>query len=219
MKSFKNLFIKDDEKEQEPTDSKVSFPVSEGSSPGPKTTAKDNPYLEEILSVYEHGLEKLNMPGYDFYDFFTAIKAAGAQSESVFKMAYQMGKTLDSTITPQKLIADAEFYISKINDVHQTYSSQGKKKLDDLDSKLRLDRDKLTNEAQRIEADIASMKQQIQAAETRLQQTKSDLGKIEEVYKPEENEVKLKLLANDEAMQVSIKKLNVIKESILKYLK
>src|SRR6187549_3881419 len=117
MKSLKHLFIKDDSEEEQPEE-KIAFPVTEPSSgasfspstPSPSTSA--NPYLNEIIEVYEKGLESINMPGYDFYDFYLAVKAAGAQNEAVYKMAFQMGKTMDSSITSLKLSSDAEYYIS-----------------------------------------------------------------------------------------------------------
>ena len=130
-----------------------------------------------------------------------------------------MGKTLDSNISAAKLIADAEFYISKINDVHQGYTTQGKKKLEQLENKTNSERDQLTQQAKRIEEDIAKMKQQILEAERQLEETKSQLGKIGEANLPEKQEIQLKLQANDEAMRVSIKKLNFIKEGIQNFLK
>jgi hypothetical protein len=49
-------------------------------------------------------------------------------------MAFQMASTMDKTVTVQKLTADAEFYISKINEVHSQYSSQGQQKINTITS-------------------------------------------------------------------------------------
>lgn len=226
MKSLKHLFIKDDSEEEQPEE-KIAFPVVEPnlsqnpsfshSTPSHSTTS--NPYLNEIVEVYEKGLESINMPGYDFYDFYQAVKAAGAQNEAIYKMAFQMGKTMDSSITSQKLTTDADYYISKINDVHKTYSEKGVRKLSGLEAELTAEKEKLTGEVNGIEAEINKMRQQIMAMEQKLSETRNDLAKITNKYKPQQDVIKLKLQANDEAMQVSIQKLHSIKDAITKYIK
>ncbi len=222
MKSFKNLFIKEDtEPEQE--EEKPSFPVS-GSNPAnfSHTSAPpsgSNPYLGEIIQVYEKGIESINMPGYDFYDFFLAIKAAGAQNEAIYKMAFQMGKTMDANITAQKLASDAEFYVSKINEVYQNYAQKGSQKLQGLEAEQKAERESLTNEAKALEADIHKLKQEIISMEQKLSEARSQLTKVNEKFKPQEDVIKQKLLANDQAMQVSVQKLNSVKEGIMKYIK
>lgn len=226
MKSFKNLFIKEEEEQQD--DSKPSFPVTPASPtfvPSNQPTlansnlAASNPYLAEIIEVYEKGLEGINMPGYDFYDFYLAIKAAGSQDEAIYKMAFQMGKSMDATVTSQKLSTDAEYYISKINDVHQTYQQKGNQKLEVLQSELKNEKEKLTSEAGKMESEITQMKQQIIALEQKLHETRGSLAKADEKYKPQQDVIKQKLSANDQAMQLSIQKLMAIKEGIQKYIK
>ncbi len=226
MKSLKHLFIKDDS-EEEQADEKMAFPVVEPnlsqnpsfshSTPSPGTTS--NPYLNEIIEVYEKGLESINMPGYDFYDFYLAVKAAGTQSEAIYKMAFQMGKTMDSNITPQKLASDADYYISKINDVYKTYSEKGNQKLNGLESELKTEKENLTSEINHTEAEINKMRQKIMAMEQKLSETRNDLVKVGSKYKPQQDVIKQKLQANDQAMQVSIQKLNSIKEAITNYIK
>jgi hypothetical protein len=218
MKSFKNLFIKDESEKEEPQETN-SFPVSSSSSPVNQVNTGSNPYLDEVVEVYEKGLERINMPGYDFYDFYLAIKAAGSQNNAVYKMAYQMGKTLDSDLSARKLSNDADYYISKLNEVHQNYSEKGKQKLNSLSAELKTDKDRLTAEIQHIEGEITRLKQQIVSMEQKLAETKNDLMKVEGKYSPEQHVINLKLRANDEAMQTAVNTLTSIKEGILKYIK
>jgi hypothetical protein len=221
MKSLKNLFIKEEE-EPEESEQKPSFPISGANSspsnrPGPATNTS-NPYLGEIVEVYEKGLESINMPGYDFYDFYLAIKAAGTQNESIYKMAFQMGKTMDANISPQKLASDAEFYVSKINEVYQTYAQKGSEKLRGLEEEQKAERENLTNQAKILEADIHRLKQEIITMEQKLSEARGHLTKVNEKYKPQEDLIKQKLMANDQAMQVSVQKLNSVKEGIMKHI-
>ena len=226
MKAFKNLFIKEDEAETEqPAPAKPGFPI--GNSPSPSSSPSfpvqsggvSNPYLDEITEVYEKGLQSINMPGYDFYDFYLAIKAAGSQNEAVFKMAFQMGKTMDANITPQKLVSDAEYYISKINEVYKTYNDQGRQKLDGFDKQLQGDRQKLSGEVSLIENDLNGLRQKIVALEKQLSETRAKLNSVDNTYRPQQDTIRQKLSANDQAMQICIQKLNSVKDSILNYLR
>lgn len=220
-KSIKNLFIKDDSEEESPQEGNA-FPVSDSDTPISQSgagNASSNPYLQEITEVYEKGLESINMPGYDFYDFHLAIKAAGSQNEAVYKMAFQMGKTLDSNITSQKLAADADYYISKLNEVYQTYSDKGKQKLNSIAAELKADKDGLTAEINHISGEITRLKQQILSMEQKLTETRNSLTKVEGKYKPQQDVINLKLQANDQAMHLNVKKLTSIKEGIIKFIK
>lgn len=226
MKAFKNLFIKEDETETvSAPPQKTGFPVTDSSPsfssfPSPQSqNTETSPYLGEIIEVYEKGLQSINMPGYDFYDFYLAIKAAGSQNEAIFKMAFQMGKTMDGNITPQKLVADAEYYISKINEVYRTYADQGKQKLDSFDKELHNERQKLSSEASFIETDLNNLRQKIVVLEKQLSDTKTKLHGVDHTYKPQQDVIRQKLSANDQAMHVCVQKLNSVKESILNYLR
>lgn len=227
MKSFKDLFIKSDEEEKEEKEQPViktpSFPIAEPTMNSVPQNVQQplsgNPYVGEIIQVYEKGLESINMPGYDFYDFFTAVNAAGALNEPILKMAFQMGKTMDSGLTAQKLAQDAEYYLSKIRDVHQKYADQGRAKFDSLTGQLRSERENLSNEANGIEIEISKLKQQIMDLEGRLNQTRTTLSKVDEKYKPQQDVIQQKLTANDQAMQISAQKLNAVKNAIVQYLK
>lgn len=221
MKNLKDLFIKSDDEEEEKTPEKQpSFPINDSvSTPNVPQAKSNNPYLAEIIEIYEKGIESMNMPGYDFYDFYVAVKAAGAHNDTVYKMAFQMGKTMDSNVTAEKLANDAEYYLSKINEVYQRYSDQGKQKLESLASQSRTESANLSGEANQIEAEISKLKQQIQLLDRKLAETKGALSKVDEKYKPQQDVIQQKLKANDSAMEISVQKINNIKDGIVKFLK
>jgi hypothetical protein len=221
MKNLKDLFIKSDDEEEEKTPEKQpSFPINDSvSTPNVPQAKSNNPYLAEIIEIYEKGIESMNMPGYDFYDFYVAVKAAGAHNDTVYKMAFQMGKTMDSNVTAEKLANDAEYYLSKINEVYQRYSDQGKQKLESLASQSRTESANLSGEANQIEAEISKLKQQIQSLDRKLAETKGALSKVDEKYKPQQDVIQQKLKANDNAMEISVQKINNIKDGIVKFLK
>lgn len=231
MKNWKSLFVKETEsetakKEKKDTTESFSFPTNDaratvpgsGFSTAPQPSSID-PVVKEVIDVYESGLDSINMPGYDFYEFYKAISSISSVNEHTYQLAYQMAKSLDKTITPQKLMNDAEFYISKINEVHSQYVSQGQQKLNSLQEKKNTDKDKLQREIDAAAARITQLRAELQQLEAEVNQKRGLLAKTDEGFYPQEKAVREKLQANDMARKVSIEKLNSIKEGILKYIK
>ena len=228
MKSWKDLFVKSGENESpknETGSENLSFPVSGNTSaavqasPGYIPQPVNDPIVNEVLQVYENGLDSINMPGYDFYEFYQAVTSIGDSNEQTYKMAYQMAKTLDKTITSQKLMNDAEFYISKINEVYSQYVSQGQQKLNGLQEKKSGEKIKLTGEIDQAAMRVAKLRSELQQLESEITQKRNTLAKIDESFYPQEKSIREKLNANDLARKTSIDKLNMIKEGILKFVK
>lgn len=227
LKNWKNLFVKSEETEEAKSNAQesFSFPVnnaSTGAAPAANSytpAPANDPVVNEVIGVYESGLESINMPGYDFYEFYKAISSTGQVNEHTYQLAYQMAKSLDKTITVQKLMHDAEFYISKINEVHGNYVNQGQSKLRSLEEKKSADKGQLQGEIDRGAARISQLRAELQQLEAEVNQKKSTLSKIDEGFAPQEKAVRDKLIANDTARQASIAKLNAIKEGIFKFIK
>ena len=228
MKNWKSLFVKTEEAAPEKKESmpdSFSFPVSNTNTapnqPAVTYTAQvvNDPVLSEVLQVYENGLESINMPGYDFYEFYKSITSTGLAGEQTYNMAYQMARTLDKTITSQKLVHDAEFYISKINEVHSQYVSQGNQKLNALQEKKVAEKSKLNGEIDQAAQRIAQLRAELQQLESDISQKRTALSKVDEGFNPQEKSIREKLNANDMARKTSIDKLNMIKEGILRFIK
>lgn len=227
MKNWKDLFIKSNEEEQEniaPKD-QLSFPVSGNNnaeffqSSQVSQPVISNPAINEVMKVYESGLESINMPGYDFYEFYMAISSTGAAGEQTYNMAFQMAKSMDKTITVQKLVNDADFYISKINEVYNDYVSQGQQKLNSLQEQKNMEKAKLSAEIDQNNTRMAQLKAELKQLETQLNQQKNDLAKIDQSIYPKEKSIREKLLANDMAKKNSIDKLSMIKEGLHRFIK
>jgi hypothetical protein len=233
FKDFKSLFVKTDEEEPEKAPAPIqdySFPVNNIPSanpvnpapapqPTPAQSSVTDPVVAEVLKTYESGLESINMPGYDFFEFYQTITVAGAPTEQSYKMAYQMAKIVDKNVTVEKLMHDAEFYISKINEVHSQYATQGQAKLNAVGEKKNAERTNLSNEIDQAAARIAQLREEMQKLEADIATKRSVLSKIDESYYAQEKSVKDKLSANDYAHKASIDKLNFVKEGILKFIK
>lgn len=225
LENFKSLFVKTDDEEVIKAPSKepgFSFPVSgnSGSTTQPPITPSiPDSVIKEVLKIYETGLESINMPGYDFYEFYQTISVAGSQTAESYKMAFQMAKMLDKNISIEKLMRDAEFYISKINDVHSQYVAQGQSKLNAINDKKKSEKANLTTEIDQASARIAQLKEEMHKLESDITAKATVLSKIDEGYAPQEKSIKEKLSANDIAHKTSIDKLNIVKEGIVTFIK
>ncbi len=226
MKSWKNLFVKNNEEEKDnatPSASGFSFPAGNSSGPAepsfPDSSGVDQSVINEVLIVYEKGIDSINMPGYDFYEFYKAVSSIPHANEQAYTMAFQMAKSMDSNVSSQKLVSDAEFYISKINEVHNQYSMQGQQKISSLDAKKNDQKNKLTVEINQATQQVTQLRNQLLALESEINQKRLQLTAVDGEYAPQENTIRQKLLANDNAKQISIVKLTSVKEGIQKYIK
>ena len=71
--------------EPTPTSSSTQFPQSSAPQRSQVTSSNiDNAILNSVIEMYESGFESLNLPGYDFYEFFKAIKAVGSNDPNVY---------------------------------------------------------------------------------------------------------------------------------------
>jgi hypothetical protein len=226
MKSWKDLFVKSPETEKEntpPPPGGFSFPTgtvtgqAEPSFAG--LTGADQTAINEVLAVYEKGIDSINMPGYDFYEFYKAINSIPHASDQAYNMAFQMAKSMDNTITAQKLASDADYYISKITEVHNQYYTQGQRKINDLNARKNDEKNKLTVEINQSSEEVNRLRNQLQSLESEINKKRLLLGSIDGDYLPQESGIRQKLLANDNAKQISIVKLTAVKEGIQKHIK
>jgi predicted nucleic acid-binding Zn-ribbon protein len=228
MKNWKSLFIKGDDTtmdKPEQNSSVYNFPTEnislENSTTveAANTTSIDRSVLSEVVAVYEKGIDSINMPGYDFYEFYKAISSISEAGEQSYNMAFTMAKSMDNSVSGQKLLTDAEFYISKINEVHSQYTMQGQQKLNALETKKNESKNKLTHEIDQCVSQINNLRNQLQVLESDLNQKRIKLSAIDSTYFPQETAIRQKLLANDSAKQISVSKLLSVKDNIQKFIK
>ena len=116
------LFIKEDQPKKAVSETKTKFPDALPKSEDMKANLNKfpscDPYIEDVIEIYDNGFNALNMSGYDFYEFYKAIVASGDTSPIVYKMAFNMGKSMDPSLTKEKLITQSDFYLGEIDKVH-----------------------------------------------------------------------------------------------------
>lgn len=238
MKNWKSLFFKDEdessyddtfnskkETNSKPTTDNFSFSVGKSDkAPQVNNTVYQkpilsNPFTSEVLDVYEKGLDSINMPGYDFFEFYRSVSIAeGLNNEQTYKMAFQMATVMDKTLTKEKLVSDADFYISKINEVHNDYITQGQQKLKIIDDKKREEKNRLSQEIEISTARINELRNEIQRLEKEISEKSIKLNGIDAENQANESTIKEKLAANDQAKTVISNMLNLVKDNIRKFI-
>lgn len=170
-------------------------------------TAVSADILNSVLEMYESGFESLNKPGYDFYEFFKAIKAVESNDPSVYKMAMTMAQSVDNKITKSSLLTEANFYVQEIEKVHQHYVNQGNSKKSNILNSQKTKKDKLAKEVSELEKQLLALQNQISDKKNQLQST--DVELMTEVSKIDQ-----KIIANDAARSKILETINVVIEGL-----
>ncbi|WP_109097446.1 hypothetical protein [Aquimarina sp. AU58] len=217
--NWKGLFINDETSEGEKPIETTSAPPSSNSFPEsgksgskfpvhpPKATLVSDSVLTTIIEMYESGFESLNKPGYDFYEFFKAIKAVGSNDPSVYKMAFTMAQGVDSNVSKNSLLTQADFYIKEIEKVHKQYQNQGSSKKSKILSTQKNRKDTLNTEISDLEKKLIEIQNQISVKKDLLQSVDADM--ISEV-----SEIDQKIVANDKARSKILETISAVVEGI-----
>ncbi len=178
----------------------------------PISSQVPNDYIEKALDVYEKGFESLNQPGFDFYEFFQSVAHGGADNPQVYAMAFQIASGMDKTITKDKLVQQADFYLTEIDKVYQEYVTKGNgKKQEALTLK--------DNENKNLVGELESMKQQLAALQIQIDDRQRKLGDIDTKYGPQLSEIENKISANNIANQKIVESIQHVKTGIISNLK
>lgn len=228
-RSFKSLFIEEDEpatvkqpKQSAPkkgmsfpkqSTSKLdtasfSVPITPVSTPvEPVTSDVCEPYMDQIMSMYEDGFKKLNQPGVEFYEFFEAVVDGGIDQPIAYKMALKILQNQEPSMSKETLISQSQFYIDELNKVHSTYQTQGTNKK----SSIAIQQE---TEIDSIQSEISQLELQLQNIQSQIRDKKTKLNNIPASYKTELQEIDCKLMANDAAAQRIIKTIHTVVNGI-----
>src|SRR5690348_1564667 len=108
----------------------ITFPNVNSQQNSATTLASQtsNPHLESVIGMYQKGFDSLNMPGPDFFEFFKTIMKSGADNKAAYTVAFDFIHGMDSSLTKDKLIEQANFYVNEITKVHADTASKGSAK-------------------------------------------------------------------------------------------
>lgn len=222
--NWKSLFVNDEgnspKKEEKPSKSLENnsssvetkkFPDEKVVSSTTNIDSSNNPFVAEILEVYEKGFDSLNLEDFDFFEMYKSVVAVGITNPQSYQMAFTMGKSIKSDLTKQFLLEKAKFYIDEINKVHTKYDATGNAKSQDLNNLVHKEKESLTASISDLETRIAQMQEE-------LQQKKLLLVNVDSKNEKELKELQLKIEANNFAKQKILDSINLVISGINQYL-
>lgn len=220
MQSFnwKSLFVNEEQNDVAKTENQnpVSFTKTENKFPEASTNNhsaenNNNPFLNEILEVYQKGFDGLNNEGFDFFELYKSVYAVGVTNPQSYQMAFAMGKTIKSDLSKEFLIEKAKFYIAEIEKVYAKYDTTGNSKNKDLNNNI-------TAQKQSLSKEIADLEGQIAKLQAELEKKKAELARVDLDNKELFAEIQLKIEANNIAKQRILESINTVVTGINQYL-
>jgi hypothetical protein len=219
--SWKSLFV---------NESQETFPKDKDSAPAPEHEKADrfprdaaihvaqpsgdtlnNPFIPEVLDVYEKGFDSLNQDNFDFYELFKSVMAVGVGNPQSYQMAFTMGKTIRKDLTKELLLEKSEYYKSEIEKVFSRYNAVGTQRKSDLDTDITREKVNLAKEVSDLEEQIAILQRQLDEKRQRLAIIDTDnMGQY--------NEIHLKMEANAYARNKIIASIDQVVSGINQYL-
>ena len=124
--NWKSIFINDSEnttkKEDSETSSKsnqsnqTTTPIQTQTNKFPEEKIANatnesfaNPFVNEILAVYEKAFESLNLSDFDFFEMYKSVVAVGITNPQSYQMAFTMGKSIKPDLTKEYLLKCAVY--------------------------------------------------------------------------------------------------------------
>ena len=215
--NWKSLFINEEGNDQPKNEATTAasfpqankFPEVELNSNVSNTS--NNPFLGEVLDVYQKGFEGLNQEGFDFFEMYKSVNAVGVTNPQSYQMAFTMGKTINSGLTKEFLLDKGKFYLSEIEKVYEKYNITGNSKKSDLNHKITQEKKNLSNSISDLENQIAKLQKE-------LESKKIELNKIDNDNAAQFSELQLKIEANNIAKQKIQDSINLVITGITQYL-
>ncbi len=168
--------------------------------------------LTKFSEMYQKGFDSLNQNGYDFYEYFQAVVHGGIDNPQIYTMAMAMGSAMDKSISKEKLLEQADFYINEIVKVYNKQVEAGNKKKEELTAQK-------STENQNLIGELQNLKEQFAAVQIQIQDRESKLSLIGNKYQPQLSDIDSKLMANDFAKNKIVSTIESVKNGIVNNLK
>ena len=221
--NWKSIFVNDENVTNNTVSKTTQIPTQVQSIPDnkfPETNivtnsvpigTSDNPFLNEILEVYNKGFEGLNNEGFDFFELYKSVMAVGPTNPQSYQMAFTMGKTIKSDLSKEFLLEKSKFYISEIEKVYTKYDATGNSKNKDLNNTI-------TTQKYNLSKNISDLESQIAKLQAELETKKTELARIDMDNKDMFAQIQLKIEANNLAKHKILESINTVVTGINQYL-
>ena len=215
--NWKSLFVNDEQNDaaktenQNPVHSTTENKFPETSITNNALGNNNNPFLNEILEVYQKGFDGLNAEGFDFFELYKSVNAVGVTNPQSYQMAFAMGKTIKADLSKEFLLEKSKFYIAEIEKVYAKYDATGNSKNKELNNSI-------TTQKYNLSKSITDLETQIAKLQIELEKMKAELARIDLDNKEMFSEIQLKIEANNLAKQRILESINTVITGINQYL-
>lgn len=198
--NWKSLFINDadiqanNDGQPQPVSPAQNNKFPETTTNSTPVDSSANPFLAEVLEVYQKGFEGLNAEGFDFFEMYKSVNAVGVNNPQSYQMAFTMGKTINPSLTKEFLVEKAKYYTTEIEKVYEKYNIRGNSKKSELGAKINEQKKSLTQSIGDIESQLVRLQKD-------LEDKRMELGRIDSDNAQEFSELQLKIEANNMAKQ------------------
>jgi hypothetical protein len=221
--NWKSLFIQDDSEDaSKPKETKevksqpleaTKFPTQTTFTTSNPVTSSGtlNPFINEILDVYQKGFDSLNQANFDFFEYYKSVVAVGISNPASYQMAFTMGKSIKSDLTKEFLIEKSKFYIAEIEKVYTKYDAAGNAKKNDFIAQQNNQNASLTKAISDLEIKIVELQRELEAK-------KLELNKLASNFADPIHETNLKIEANNTAKNTILESIQNVINGINQYL-
>lgn len=164
-------------------------------------------YMQKTFEMYQSGFESLNKDGFDFYEFYQSVMQGGPTNPQVYVMAFNMGSIMDKSLSKEKLISDADYYIGEITKVYNDNVTKGNAKKESLLQQKDAENKNLSGE-------LLMMEEQLEALKVQIDDRKKKISDIDNKYSPQITEFENKLGANKLAKDKIVDSIELVKQGI-----
>jgi hypothetical protein len=169
--------------------------------------------VNEFLEMYNKGFESLNQNGYDFYEFFKGmVNNNSTNNPQMYGMAMSMAMAMEPTLSKEKLLTQADFYLTEIGKVYDQNNQSGLQKKTECLAQQETEKSTLIGE-------IDNLTQQREAISNQISAKQNQLLTIDSKYIPQITSIEEKLSANEMAKNNIVSEITTVKNGILNNIK
>ena len=186
-------------------------PTAQTFTSTPSTPFMLDEHLVKAKATYQTIFENANQTGYDFFEFYQSV-VSNVDNPQIYPMAFGLGIGMDKTITKEKLVQQADFYMSEINKNYSGFVGKGSEKKEEILKEK-------SQESDMLSAELMQLEQNMIALQNKINETKNKLSAIDTKYSPMITEVESKIIANDVAKGQLTDSIEKVKQGIIQNVK
>jgi hypothetical protein len=165
-------------------------------------------FLVKFIDLYNANLDKINQPGFDFYEYYNSVINLNLNDKLVYSMAFAMGKSLDKSLTTDKLLQSADFYLNDIDKNYRYIVDNGNNKIKELNTQK-------DTELSSLNQELTLLNQQLEDINKKIKEKQTLISNIDTKFTPLISEVENKLIANDIVRNKITNNMKTIKDGII----